>query len=102
MSDENLFYTDNRWNNLYAYADALGDMVRAGADPVENVLVTLSLVLEQFPESPPLDPESHHVNCVHHLVKTVLGALRKDKIARIERGEDMDGPAPAGPSRPRS
>ncbi len=100
MSEENLFYTDNRWNNMYAYAQALEDLVQTGADPVESAMTTLSLVLEQFPESPPVDTESHHLVCVHKLVKVVLGALRKDKIARMSRGEGVEGSGPANPSKP--
>lgn len=101
MSEQNPFYSDNRWNNMYAYAEALEDLVKTGGDPVENTLMTLSLVLEQFPESPPVDEESHHLLCVHKLVKTVLGALRKDKIARISRGEGVDGSAPDNPRKPK-
>ena len=102
MSEENQFYTDNRWNNMYAYAQALEDLVGTGADPLENAIMTLSLVLEQFPESPPVDTESHHLACVHELVKNVLGALRKDKIARIRRGEGVDGPGPDNPRKPKA
>ncbi|MGE4552461.1 MAG: hypothetical protein AB7D57_05085 [Desulfovibrionaceae bacterium] len=102
MSDTDTFYSDNRWNNLHAYAQALEDMVAAGADPVENVLVTLSLALEQFPECPPVDPESHHVACVHSLLRACLGALRKGRLDQARAGRDV--PAPENPSRrpPRS
>lgn len=85
MTDETGFYSDNRWNNLYAYADTLQDMVKAGGDPLEETMLTLSLILEQFPESPPITPESHHINCVHHLLKVVLSAVRKEKIERIKQ-----------------
>lgn len=95
MPDDDGFYSDNRWNNLYAYADTLADMVRAGGDPLEETMLTLSLVLEQFPESPPLTPESHHINCVHHLLKTVLSAIRKEKLERIK--QEKHGGTPSGP-----
>lgn len=90
MSHTKGFYTDNRWNNLYTYADTLKDLIRAGGDPVEESIITLSLILEQFPESPPLDLESHHVNCVNHLCKTVLGGLRQFKLDQAE-AEGPDG-----------
>lgn len=97
MTEDDGFYSDNRWNNLYAYADTLQDMVKAGGDPLEETMLTLSLILEQFPESPPITPESLHVNCVHHLLKVVLGAIRKDKIARIRQGADAQDAT--GPTR---
>ena len=98
MTQENLFYTDNRWNNMYAYAEALKDLLDSGSDPLEEAMTTLALVLDQFPDSPPVDTESHHLLCVHKLVKTVLLALRKDKIRRMSRGEGVAG---AGPENPR-
>ncbi|WP_022660602.1 hypothetical protein [Paucidesulfovibrio longus] len=87
MGESNPFYSDSRWNNMYAYAATLQDLIQAGGDPVEESIMTLSLVLQQFPESPPLDEESHHVNCVNALLRNVLGALRKYKLdeARKER-----------------
>lgn len=87
MADANPFYSDSRWNNMYAYAATLQDLVRAGGDPVEESIVTLSLVLQQFPESPPLDEESHHVQCVHLLVRNVLGALREYKLDQARKEE---------------
>lgn len=83
--DENPFYSDSRWSNLYSYADTLKDLIASGNPPSEEIVVTLSLILEQFPESPPVDEESFHVLCVHHLVKTVLGGLRKEKLEKLER-----------------
>ncbi|MEF2145436.1 MAG: hypothetical protein V3573_08325 [Desulfovibrionaceae bacterium] len=85
MADSSPFYTDNRWNNMYAYAETLKDLLQAGGDPIEESILTLSLVLQQFPESPPLDEESHHVNCVHGLVQTVLGGLRKWKLEQVRK-----------------
>ncbi|MBU1611216.1 MAG: hypothetical protein KKC99_05155 [Proteobacteria bacterium] len=102
MTEENGFYSDSRWNNLYAYADTLKDMVRAGGDPLEETLVTLSLILEQFPESPPITPESLHINCVNHLLRVVLGAIRKEKMRQLKReqaGECETDEAPEGPRR---
>lgn len=99
MTDQHGFYTDNRWNNLYAYADTLQDMVKAGGDPLEETMLTLSLILEQFPESPPITPESHHINCVHHLLKVVLGAVRKEKLERIKQEGAGGAQGQEGPRR---
>ncbi|MGE4470539.1 MAG: hypothetical protein AB7D47_10445 [Desulfovibrio sp.] len=85
MGDDNPFYSDNRWNNMYAYAQTLQDLVKAGGDPVEECIMTLSLVLQQFPESPPADEDSHHVGCVHLLVRNVLGALRDYKLEQARK-----------------
>ncbi len=82
---QNPFYSDSRWSNLYSYADTLKDLIASGNPPSEEIVMTLSLILEQFPESPPVDEESFHVLCVHHLVKTVLGGLRKEKIEELGR-----------------
>lgn len=85
MAAGNPFFSDSRWNNMYAYATTLQDLVKAGGDPVEESIMTLSLVLQQFPESPPLDEESHHVNCVNALLRNVLGALREYKLEMIRK-----------------
>jgi len=86
-----LFKSDNRWINLHAYAEALRDRVNEaepGFDPLEWTIVITSLALEQFPEVAPVDEESMHIQCVHMMLKNVLGALRKYKIGLIERGLD--------------
>ncbi len=102
MTDENGFYSEHRWNNLYAYADTLKDLIRAGADPLEETQTTLSLILEQFPESPPITPESLHINCVNHLLRAVLEALRKENMTRLANeasGNASNPKAPTGPRR---
>ncbi|SKA71877.1 hypothetical protein SAMN02745704_00229 [Paucidesulfovibrio gracilis DSM 16080] len=85
MDESNPFYSDSRWNNMYAYAQTLQDLVRTGGDPVEECITTLSLVLQQFPEGPPLDEDSHRVQCVRLLVRNVLGALREHTLDQARK-----------------
>jgi hypothetical protein len=79
---------EDRWAMMRAYAEALKEigvddelMFRAGG-PVQLVRNCMMLMLEQFPEAPPLDEESVHGYSVHELLKSMSELLLRDLDAR--------------------